>query len=237
MRRRPTQLELSSLVPAGWGGARRNAGRPPISGRRPPVPHRLRAEHHPRFPVHVTLRAGASVPSLRSMRFFPAILTAIRRSSNGRFRVCAFSAQSDHIHAIVEADGGSLVGGNRGLAIRVALAVNRALTRTGAVWSDRYHARQLRTPHEVRATLLYVLQNWKKHLRGASGIDGCSSGPWFDGWVDPVRRPPTFIPVAQPRTWLGSRGWRERGGGPLRVDEAPASGPPPARRTVSSGRS
>ena len=33
-----------------------------------------------------------------------------------------------------------------------------------------------------RVSILYVVQNWKKHLRGARGIDGCSSGPWFDGW-------------------------------------------------------
>ena len=30
----------------------------------------------------------------------------------------------------------------------------------------RYHARPLRTPREVRNALVYVLQNWRKHIRG-----------------------------------------------------------------------
>jgi hypothetical protein len=35
-----------------------------------------------------------------------------------------------------------------GLAIRLALAVNRALGRKGQVVGDRYHARPLRTPRQ-----------------------------------------------------------------------------------------
>jgi REP element-mobilizing transposase RayT len=222
VRRRPTQLERR---PATHGGARDGAGRPPISGRRPPVPHRVRSEHKARCPVHVTLRGGAGLPSLRSVRVFDAALPAIRRASNGRFRVLAFSIQTDHLHAIVEADNSrALVAGIRGLAIRVALAVNRALARRGAVWGDRYHARELRTPQETRAAFLYVLQDWKKHLGSTRGIYGRSSGPWFDGWVNAPARPSRSIPVASPRTWLAATGWRERGGGPLGVDEAPARG-------------
>ena len=213
MRRRPKQLELSPLRLAAHGGARDGAGRPPTSGRRPPVPHRVRPEHKARFPVHLTLRGGAGLPSLRSVRVFDAALPAVRRASNGRFRVLAFSVQTDHLHAIVEADNSrTLVAGIRGLAIRVALAVNRALARKGSVWSDRYHARELRTPQETRAAFLYVLQNWKKHLGTTRGIDGRSSGPWFDGWANTPARPSRPIPVASPRTWLAAHGlaraWR-----------------------------
>jgi len=60
--------------------------------------------------------------------------------------------------------------GLRGLVVRVARAVNKALRRKGPVWGDRYHARDLRSPSETRTALLYVLQNWKKHIRGARGI-------------------------------------------------------------------
>jgi hypothetical protein len=47
----------------------------------------------------------------------------------------------------------------RGLAIRVARAVNRALGRRGRVFADRYHARALTTPRAVRHALVYVLMN------------------------------------------------------------------------------
>src|SRR5262249_22714935 len=74
-----------------------------------------------------------------------------------------FSVQSDHIHLLVEADEpAALVRGMQGLAIRVAKSVNRALKRCGAVWADRFHARTLRTPREVRNALVYVLNNVKK---------------------------------------------------------------------------
>lgn len=231
MPRRSRQLELSLPSLVTHGGARAGAGRQSIPGRRPPVPHRSRTKHIPRFPVHVTFRAAADIPSLRSTRCFEAVLAAIRRGSNGRFRIVAFSVQADHVHAVVEADHSrAFVAGARGLAIRMALAVNRTLARTGPVWGDRYHARPLRTPAETRSTLLYVIQNWKKHVRGSVGIDGRSSGPWFDGWVSSPPRPSRPIPIARPRTWLASGGWRERGGGPLRTGEGPALAPSRRRR-------
>jgi hypothetical protein len=166
---------------------------------------------------------------LRNARIFDAILPAIRRGSNGRFRIVAFSVQTDHMHAVVEADDDrALRAGVRGLAIRLALAINRSVSRSGPVWGDRYHTRALRTPAETRRALLYVIQNWKKHLRGSVGIDGRSSGPWFDGWASPPPRPSKPIPISRPRTWLAATGWRERGGGPLRAGEGPAVAP--ARR-------
>src|SRR5262245_9527310 len=152
MRCRSGQLELSLPHTPTRGGARAGAGRPPTAGRRPPVPHRLRPVHVRRFPVHVTFRGAPGLPSLRNARIFDAILPAIRRGSNGRFRIVAFSIQTDHLHAIVEADTDrALLSGISGLAIRVALAVNRVLARKGSVWADRYHARHLRTPREARS--------------------------------------------------------------------------------------
>src|SRR5437879_4806944 len=56
-------------------------------------------------------------------------------------------------------------------AIRVARAVNRALNRRGAVWTDRYHARALTSPRAVRNALVYVLMNRRKHREGERGLD------------------------------------------------------------------
>ena len=102
---------------------------------------------------------------------------------------------------IVEADSGDLLRrGLQGLAGRAARALNRAWGRGGDVWGDRYHARALGTPREVRNGLLYVLLNFRKHLRAAPGIDPRSSAAWFDGWAHgaPPRTPP--CPVAPART-------------------------------------
>jgi hypothetical protein len=73
----------------------------------------------------------------------------------------------------------------------------------------------------VRAGLVYVLLNFRKHLRAAPGIDPRSSGAWFDGWGKPATCPPPAPPVTPPRTWLLGLGWR-RAGGPIDPGETPA---------------
>jgi len=145
---------------------------------------------------------------------------ALLRSNRARFHVVHYSIQTNHIHLIVEADSGiALQRGLWGLAVRTAKAINGRVDRRGPVWFDRYHARSLRTPREVRRAIAYVLLNFCKHLRAPPGIDPRSSGPWFDGWQSgpSVRQ---RRPVALPRTWLAAVGWRSAGG-PLRFDEAP----------------
>jgi hypothetical protein len=100
--------------------------------------------------------------------------------------------------------------------------------RTGAVFADRFHARSLATPTEVRRALVYVLGNARKHLRSVGGrpsgdwMDPYSSAAWFNGWA--ASGPPLYgpAPVAPPATWLLGEGYL-RAGGRLRVEEAPAS--------------
>ena len=113
------------------------------------MPHVTRAKVDPRYPVQVTIRARPGLPSLRSPRVFGALRRAIARASVDRFRVIHFSIQQDHGHFIVEGDEARRArGGVHGLAIRLALAVNRALGRKGKVVGDRYHARALTTPRQ-----------------------------------------------------------------------------------------
>jgi putative transposase len=157
---------------------------------------------------------------LRSVDLFPAVRDALGAASVARFRVLHFSVQSDHLHLVVEADEPTgLARGLQGLAIRVAKAINRVLGRHGSVWGDRYHARPLSTPREVRSALIYVLNNWRKHIPGARGLDARSSAAWFDGWRTVVRRPVGRSPVVGARTWLGRVGWRRHG--PLDPRETP----------------
>src|SRR5450432_1520643 len=217
-RRRPWQLELP--VPPDWGGARRGAGRPATT-KSPGPAHVRRPPHDPRHPVHVTLRARPSVPSLRSERIFVRVRDAIGASNRSTFSVLHFSVQTDHLHLIVEADRPrALASGIRGLAIRCARAINRAASTSGPVWRHRYHSHVLSTPSEVRRAIAYVLLNFRKHLRASPGIDPRSSGSAFDGWAGTCR-PAFYGPVARPRTWLGAIGWR-RAGGAIALDEAPS---------------
>lgn len=197
------------------------AGRKPAVGRRQ-VSHVARPSHDPRNPVHVTLRAQPGVRSLRSSSAFSALCTAIASAHRRSFRIIHFSAQTDHLHLMVEASSrASLSRGIQGLAGRTARALNRANHRRGAVWSGRYHARPLATPREVRNALVYVLLNFRKHLRAPPAVDPRSSGPWFRGWSRPHPTSVGSCPVAQPRTWLAAVGWR-RAGGPLDATVAPA---------------
>jgi hypothetical protein len=177
-------------------------------------------------PVHLTLRALPGVRSLRHGSVFPVVRAAIAAAQKPGFRVVHFSVQSNHVHFMVEAsDKRSLSCGVRGLAIRIALQVNKVLDRQGRLWSERYHARPLCSPREVRNGLLYVLMNFRKHLPAhTAGIDACSSAPWFDGFRTrngaPRRPDRNDLPAtAPPRTWLATRGWRHRG--LISLDERP----------------
>ena len=211
--RKPVQQRLPRT--AGWGGSRTGAGRKP--GARPSVPHRTRPAHRGCYPVHATLRAVPGLGALRDCPVFLALAAALAAASSAAFRLIHYSVQHDHLHLIVEAtDRAAFLRGMRGLAIRTARAVNRAAQRRGKVWAERYHARALRTPREVRAALVYVLQNWRKTVRGAQNLDPCATGYWFDGWRGPRPAwsrpaPGEAPPVRAPRTWLLATGWRRLG--------------------------
>lgn len=150
------------------------------------------------------------------------------------FRLVHFSVQGNHLHLLAEAENRrALARGMQGLTVRVARAVNRRLGRRGRVFGDRYHARALRTPRDVRIGLRYVLANVRKHFRrealAAGHVDDRSSAPWFDGWNRPsdlvFGRGRDFAeiqpPVEPARTWLLRIGWQRDG--PLDVDDAPAA--------------
>ena len=229
------QLPLPMPKPnQGRGGARPGAGRPCKKGT---VPHGRRPFHESKQPVHVTVRAIRRVGSLRRHRVAKVIGERLREVATAdrfaerrrRFRVVHFSIQPDHLHLIVEAGSAkSLSRGLQGLLLHVARLVNRRLQRRGKLFAQRFHARALASPLEVRRAVVYVLTNAAKHPEPFAdlgtlvedGIDPCSSAPWFDGW----RRPPPAKakppPVVAPITWLLDKGWKRHG--LLRRNERPA---------------
>ena len=173
-----------------WGGKRRGAGRKP-KGRRAGVPHRARPALAARFPVHVTVRVETACRGLRTKRRLQVVRQALVGCLREGFRITDWSVQGDHIH--------------------------RQLNRHGPVFADRYHARILRTPREVRHCLAYVLNNARHHAQPLPRYtsDRYSSGACFDGWRGKVLHdaeasagPPTTAPS---RTWLRRVGWRRCG--------------------------
>ena len=215
-RRSSRRAAQGELFESGWGGARAGAGRK-RRGPRPRVAHRARESFRPGCPVHVTLRLASGLPSLRRRATYRALLGALGAGSerNG-LRVVHWSALGNHLHLMVEArDRRALSRGMQGLGVRLARALNRWWRRAGRVFADRYHARALRSPSEVRAALGYVLCNARRHGIVLRGADPFSSGPWFDGWrggerfEDGAAERPGWLRA--PRTWLLARGWRRRG--------------------------
>ncbi len=127
----------------------------------------------------------------------------------------------------------------------MARAVNRRLERKGRLFTDRYHARSLKTPRELRLALRYVLLNARKHARSSGGRDGVpagfidsrSSAAWFRGFGRPEEL--TFgahavrsewsrtsgsaePPVAEGSSWLMRVG--QCRAGVFDLDETPGAG-------------
>ncbi len=210
--RRARQLELplhhagrgqGERVAYGHGGARRGAGRPRTSKR---VAHVTRpAFDGARTPLHVTIRVAGDVWNLRSQRGFRCVEEALAAErARGVLRVAHFSVQGNHVHLVVEARNRSALSRRmQGFGIRLARRVNALMgRRRGRVLADRYHARVLRTPREVRTVIRYVLQNFAKHVARAG-----RGSPEPDRFSSAIRS----ATCSEPRTWLLSRGWRRAG--------------------------
>ena len=179
--------------------------------------------------------------SPEAMRGFRSAFVAGKRKAG--FRLVHYSVQPNHIHLICEADDEvRLARGLQGLAIRVARRVNAALGRKGKLFNDRYHAKAVTSPRQVRATAVYVLNNTRKHNADRlvsrhlpkNWLDlACTSARHFHGWdgVGHVE-PDATSEVAAPETWLMKKGWLPHGR--IRPGETPATPRRGARGTRAS---
>jgi len=213
--RLPRQLELPVRT---HGGRRKGAGRPRRSAES--VPHARRPEVSDRHPLHVTLRVRRDVWNLRSERGFACVRRAlVAEQAPGRLRIVQYSVQGNHLHLVVEADDRAMLSRRmQGFSIRLAKRINRMMGRArGRVLAERYHARALKTPTEVRNVLKYVLRNHEKHSAQAGrvgiAIDPFSSAPWFEHWSTPPRAGVTGPPpTSAPTSYLLKTGWMRAGG-------------------------
>ena len=225
---KPAQQELFKHR----GGKRPGAGRPRKQGRASER-HQKRERLAARYPAHVNIRVEKTVGQLRRRRAYQAFRRALRTSlARSDFAVVHVSIQREHIHLIVEAhDEVALAKGMQGLQIAAARYLNGAVSsergflRKGRVFVDRYHARILKTPRQVRNALAYVLNNWRHHRedRGMDSmfweIDPFSTARRFGGWRD-LGDPDTprdgleglgELPCATSQTWLMNVGWHRHG--------------------------
>jgi hypothetical protein len=230
MPRRPKQIEMKLRPAPRWGGWRENAGRKrdPESGMR----HTSREGFSSSLPAHVTVKLMPDLLSLRNKKLVRALESTFAAGcERSDFRLVHYSLLGNHAHLIVEARGSDALGrGMMSIGSRLALAVNRVMgRRRGKVVADRYHARLLRTPREVRNALRYVLLNARKHaavtarnaVRAVKVVwDPASSARFFDGWklgrgtgpgAGDAAAARDHLPVARARTWLLRAGWRRHG--------------------------
>ncbi len=199
IRRRPRQLPLA--LPS-WGGRRKGAGRKSSTGQKG-VTHRARPELDHRLPLHVTLRVAAHVFNLRSERSFKRITEALRCGADCfGVRIVQLSIQGNHIHCMVEAPHkAALSSAMKGLSVRLARRMNALMGRSGRVFADRYHARVLRTPTEVRHAIHYIRHNRRHHL-------GAAAAQLPADWLDPYGADAGALALPHPATWLLRIGWR-----------------------------
>jgi putative transposase len=168
-----------------WGGARKGAGRPPREAQ-PGVSHLRRPLLKSRFPVHATWRMRGDVWNLRARRCLRVLQRAFRRGSKDDFQIVHYSVMGNHIHLLVEAsDRRALALGMQGLGIRIARGLQAVMGRRGHVIKERYHARILETPTEVKRVRLYLLDNARRHY-GLLVPDWCAS-------QTPVHAPRTYL--------------------------------------------
>jgi len=245
-RKRHVQLELPRLDKNGQrrGGKREGAGRPK-KGARASERHKTREVFRRGEPIHVIMRANPDVGSLRTRSITRAIheATIVVTRHEARFRIIHLSLQRTHIHLIVEADNRvALATGMQAFGISAARNINRELgectgkKQSGRVFADRYHARILKTPRQVRNTIAYVLNNWRHHgedkraIAKDWAIDPFASGVMFTGWKQrdekgyTYRAPPGYLGFVtwQPSLWLLREGWRRWG--LINVYEVPGAG-------------
>jgi REP element-mobilizing transposase RayT len=204
-----------------WGGKRAGAGRKRSEGRRR-MPHERRERVNPRHPLLITTRVVPEVGRLRSKAAREAMRDALTMATkhmyaDEAFRICHASIQRDHLHLICEAESNeAMARGMKGFLVSCAKRINAALSRCGTVFPDRYHSSSLGSPTQVGHALAYVLCNFRKHDEALPGVrlDPWSSGfalPDWSGDTIALREVPLLLPVALPRTWLLSTGWRRAG--------------------------
>lgn len=218
--RHPRQLRLQSF---GHGGAREGAGRPPKTGK---AKHQTRPEISDKIPLHITVRLRKDMPSMRTKKAFKLFRKAVIRARLQGLRVLEFAVLGNHWHFLAEADSKlALSRGMRSLNIQIAKGLKK-LSGALAMWvavQDRYDAKLLKTPTQVRNALTYIFANAAKHFKRREVFDWYCSFSVFNGPLKILKtpeynwsRPELTLEqqdwllgmLSEPRSWMARYGWQ-----------------------------
>jgi REP element-mobilizing transposase RayT len=83
----------------------------------------------------------------------------VRELNAADARTLAFVVMPDHVHWLIELRSTPLPRIMQAMKSRSAIAINKLLHRTGAVWQDGYHDHALRRDEGVRAAARYTVAN------------------------------------------------------------------------------
>jgi REP element-mobilizing transposase RayT len=212
------QLEFKKV--GGWGGKRKNAGRPNLSKT---VNHMKRARVDFRQPLHLTQRLKKGIPSLRRKEFLHLFRRSLNKAKKFGLHVIHYSLLGNHIHMIVETrDNQALGRGMRSLGGSFAKAIQSKAGLTGGIFSGRYHLKAITNPSQMRRTLEYVLLNMCKHQDFLEHMDPYSSARFFPHWrkllgarmndvieweLETLSTALKEAGLSPPRSWLATQGW------------------------------
>jgi REP element-mobilizing transposase RayT len=210
----PKQLEFKKVN--GWGGKRKNAGRPNKTGE---VSHGKRPHVNFKSPLHITMRLKKGMVNLRTQRLLNAFRKATREAQKFGFHVVHFSLLSNHVHLIAEAKNSkALASGMKSLNGRFGKAVRAFTGGRGRVFAGRFHLHVLKSPTEMKRALEYVLLNLAKHTKVIEHLDEFSTAFRFREWRALIGRRMNLLledlPEANgtylsaPRSWLLTSGWK-----------------------------
>lgn len=115
--------------------------------------------------MHMTARRREGLPSFRQQRVGRLLLDLVNEKNDDTFQIVEFSIQTNHLHFVAEAiDRETMIRKMQGFMIAFAKRLNRLLGgRRGAVWADRYFARDITSSRDMHNVLSYVFSNGKKH--------------------------------------------------------------------------
>lgn len=189
-----------------WGGARANAGRRP-SRAIASEPHKTRPALAARHPIHVTARVQRSLGTLQRRRAYQALHRALATSlARTDFRIVRLAILPSRLELIVEADDKlALARGMQGFQVAAARRLNRAASRHGCVFPDRYRSAILRTRPAVRAALAHLPT--RTHAEAPAAAP-CSPATWL---LRIELRPRVRGSPDQPRLSARSRARSSRG--------------------------
>jgi REP element-mobilizing transposase RayT len=217
----PKQKQIQFKKVGGWGGKRKGAGRPNLSGT---VNHMSREKVDFKKPLHITLKLNGRIKkTLRGPMMLSRLKECLKKAKAIGLRVIHFSVQMNHIHILAECrDNEVLDRGMKSLGCSLGKAIRKSCGENGPVFNGRFHLHVLKSPREMKNGLGYVLLNHSKHDGLIPYSDRFSSAAYFNEWkellgrnIGPLlmdrRRREAILPpyLSPPKSWLAREGWRK----------------------------